>query len=118
MGLVAPGAHADGDHRHPLGPGNGTTRRPGVEAHEGPGAHRDLLPLDLVDARAGDDDIDLLLGRVDFVVLATTHVRTELEPVDAEGLHAELAADEAHRPARPLALHLLDVHDAVAHRSP
>ena len=55
---------------------------------------------------------------VDLVVLAAAHVGPELEPVDPEGLHAELAPDEADGAARALALHLLDVHDAVAHPAP
>src|SRR5205085_6244844 len=41
--------------------------------------------------------------------------RREVEPVDAECLHAEVAADEADGAARPLALELVHVDDAPAH---
>src|SRR6187551_2200023 len=114
MGLVAPGAHTDGDHGHPVGAGHRATRRPGVEAEEGARAHGNDLAVDLVDARALDDDVHLFLARVDLVVLTAAHVGPELEPVDPEGLHPELAPHETDRAARALALDLLHVHDAVA----
>src|SRR5215213_836496 len=84
MGLVAPRAHADGDHGHALGTCDRAARRSGIESHEGAGVHRDRLAVDLVDARAFDDHVDLFLPGVDLVVLPPAHVGAELEPVDAE----------------------------------
>src|SRR6185312_11324234 len=78
-------------------------------------AYGNRLAVDLVDARALDDHVDLLLARVDLVVLTAAHVGPELEPVDAERLHAELPADEANGTAGSFALDLLDVDHAVAH---
>src|SRR5215207_7607071 len=118
MGLVAPLAHADGDHGHALGARNRTACRPGIEAEKRAGAHGDRLALDLIDARAFDDHVDLFLARVDLVVLVAAHVWAELEPVDPEGLYAELPPHEANGAPRPLAVHLLDVHHAVAHPAP
>ena len=51
----------------------------------------------------------------DLVVLVADDVRAELEPVDPEGLDAQLAADEADGPAGPRALELVHVDLAVAH---
>jgi len=49
-------------------------------------------------------------------VLVAFAIRRELEPVDAECLHAQLAAHEAHRSAGPGALDLLHVDHGIAHR--
>ena len=49
------------NERHPLGAGDRAPRRLGVEADERADAHRHLLAVDAPDARAADDDRDLLL---------------------------------------------------------
>src|SRR6185312_6819929 len=113
--LVASPPRADGDHRHPVGPGDRHPGRPGIEAEERSHPDRDLHALDPVDARAADDDVDLLLLRLGLVVLETLGVRRELEPVDPERLDAELAAHEAHGAARAGALELVHTHDRIAH---
>src|SRR6188508_398116 len=114
--LVASGTRADGDHRHPVWPRDRDAGRPGIEPEEGPDLDRDLLAVDPVSPRAGDDDVDLLLARLELVVLAPLGVRRDLEPVDPEGLDAENAAHEAHGPSRPRRLDLVDVDHRVAHQ--
>src|SRR4029453_4117814 len=85
------------------------------EAKEVTLAHLDVLAVDAVDPGAADDDVDLLLARAGLVVLPPEDGRAELEPVDPEGLDAELASHEADGAARPRAFELVHVDLAVAH---
>src|SRR5215471_11768463 len=110
-GRVAPARRADPDERHPLGPCDGAPRRLGVEADERALADGDLLAVDPVDARAADDDVDLLLAARRLVVLAALRVRRQLEPVDPERLHSELPAHEADGASRAGRLELGDVEN-------
>src|SRR5207237_9326709 len=91
--LVASAPRADRDHRHPVRAGDGHASRLGIEAEERPDLRRHLLALDAIHTRPADDHVDLLLAARGLVVLAALHVRRDLEPVDADGLAAEPAAD-------------------------
>jgi len=79
-----------------------------AEQDEQPGADgRDLLAVDAVDARAPDDDRDLLLAGRELIVLVADDVRAELEPVDPERLRPQLAADEPDGASWPGAVELV-----------
>jgi hypothetical protein len=98
----------------PSGPATGQRTVSGSK-QERPLADRYILALDPVDARAADDDVDLLLATVGLVVLAPDDVRPELEPVDAERLDAELTAHEPDRASGTGGLDVVDVRQRVAH---
>src|SRR5262249_61840564 len=114
--LIAARPRTDRDHREPVWPGNRLPRGLRVEAENGAGCERDFVVLDPVDARATSDDVHLFLPGFALVVLAALRVRGQLEPVDAEGPDAELAAHEAHRAAGAGRLDLVDPHHRVTHR--
>src|SRR5581483_993654 len=106
--LVAAAAGADADERHAVRPGDRAAGRLRVEAEEGADPDRHLLALDAPVAGAGDDDVDLLLARARLVVLDPLGAGGQLEPVDPEGLEAELSAHEAHAAAGACPLDLVD----------
>jgi hypothetical protein len=117
VGLVAASRCADADEGHPVRAGNGLTGGLRVEAEEGADPRRHLLAFHAPDARARNDEVDLLMAGPGLVVLVPGRVRRDLEPVDPERLEAELATDETDSAARPGGLDLLDVDDAVPHQS-
>ena len=114
-GLVTAGPHADRDEDHALGAGDRAAGCLGVETDEGPFADRHLLAADPPDPGAAHDDRNLLLARVQLVVLVTFGSGSEVEPVDSKRVDAQDAADEADTSAGACALDLVGVDDRVAH---
>src|SRR5262249_50034918 len=113
--LVASPARADGDQCHAVRPCDRLTRGARIETEERAHGDPHLRVLDAVDAGPADADVHLFLPGLGLVVSETLGVRRQVEPVDAERLDAELAADEVHRAAGARAFDVFDVNDRVTH---
>src|SRR5204863_11717 len=92
--FIAPAACADRDKVQSVCSGGRTAGRLRVESEHIPLPDRHFLPVDRVRARAANDHVDFLLARIALVVDSPAEVGRQLEPVDPERLHAELAPQE------------------------
>src|SRR6202034_2831482 len=111
MWLVGAARRTDRDEREAIGPGDGLAARVRIEAQHAPLPDRDLVAVDPVDARTGDDDHDLLLAALALVVLVARGAGWDVEAIEAERLEAELAADETDSAARTGGFDVIDRDD-------
>jgi hypothetical protein len=115
--FIGPRARTHRNERHPVFSGHGATRRLGIDAQEAALPDRNLVTVDSPTPRAPDDHVHLFLSGSGFVMLHPHCPWTQLKPVDAKRLDANLPPHETHRAARPSASDVINVDHGVRHRA-
>lgn len=107
---------ADRDEGHAIGACDRAPLLLRIEANEASHPYRNLASPDEPVTRTPDNHGHFFLARGRFVVLFALGTGWELKPINAEGLDAKLATNEAHGTTGTCPFDVVDVRNGVPHR--